>query len=187
MIPGFRRAAVGIAAALLLGLSACTDPPVPCPHVKVPAILSQVTKFDDGSAREAANVRYQTRIANVAIACVSTEAKSTRLARGSGSPDNLEVQIRVHFETLRGPRGQGNTADAVYFVAVTDIRDAILDRQEFPVKLKIGSAGQATTTTTEDAWMLIKLDGRSGAAFRVYTGFQLAPEELEFNRKMLEN
>lgn len=187
MISGFRRAAFGAAGAALLGLSACTDPPVPCPHVKVPAVLSQVTKFDDGAAREAANVRYQARIANVAIACVSTEAKSARLARGSGSPDNLEVQVRVHFTTLRGPRGQGNVADAVYFVAVTDIRDAILDRQEFPVKLKMGPAGQAITTSTEDAWMLIKLEGRSGAAFRVYTGFQLAPEELEFNRKTLEN
>ncbi len=187
MMSGLRRAAFGVAGAAILGLSACTDPPVPCPYVKVPAALSQLTKFDDGPAREAANVRYQSRIANVAIACVSTEAKSTHLARGSGSPDNLEVQIRVNFATQRGPRGQGNTADAVYFVAVTDIRDAILDRQEFPVKLKMGSAGQAVTTTTEDAWMLIKLDGRSGAAFRVYTGFQLAPEELEFNRKMLEN
>ena len=186
MTPGPGRSAFGLVAVVLLGLSACTETQTPCPHVKVPSPLSQITKFDDGPAREATNVRYQSRIANVAIACASSEAKTARLPRGSGSTDNLEVQVRVQFATLRGPRGQGTTADAVYFVAVTDIRDTILDRQEFPVKLKMAPGGQALTTT-EDAWMLIKLEGRSGAAFRIYTGFQLAPEELEFNRKMLEN
>ncbi|MFO0995640.1 MAG: hypothetical protein U1F33_03080 [Alphaproteobacteria bacterium] len=180
------RAAVLLVAAALVGLSGCTETKAPCPHVKVPAVLSQLTKFEDGAAQDASNVRYQSRISNVAIACTSTEAKTAQLPRGSsGSVDNLEVQVRINFATLRGPRGQGDVANATYFVAVTDIRDTILDRQEFPVKLKMGPGGQATTL--EDAWMLIKLDGRSGAAFRIYTGFQLSPGELEFNKKMLEN
>jgi hypothetical protein len=172
----------------VMGLAAITygctqDPKGPCPFVRIPSTLATVTKFNGAATPQ--NQVYQARIADVALQCTYAEQKRA----GSNIDivvDELEVLLKVRVAATAGPRAGGSTADGRFFVAVTDLRDTILDRLEFPVKLNLGQGGRAATTEDE-AYILFRLRGKSGAAYRIFTGFQLTPEETEYNRKLLAN
>lgn len=175
---------VGVVVSASLLLSGCfKENKGPCPFVRIPTLLGQVTQFGDGQQRDATNVVFQSRITDVAMACEYSEAKYATQAVQPTGRDTMEVQLRIKFSTQRGPLAQGATVDAKYLVAVTDLRDNILSRGEFPVKLKLGQSGQAVVTD-EEAWMLFKVQDKSGSAYRIYTGFFLTQDQLEFNRSL---
>jgi hypothetical protein len=178
---------MAFAAAAALALGSCTETQGPCPYVRVLPSVSQITKFAPNGPQTPENMVYQSRIANVAMQCTYSEAKYAGTVRGPSGVDSMEVLLKVKFGSMRGPKAApGNTVDTTFFVAVADLREVILDRQEFKVKLQVGQPNQIVMTD-EEAWMYFKLQGGSGAAYRIYTGFQLSTTEADFNRSRLQN
>jgi hypothetical protein len=184
-------ALAGVVSLALLGLSSCSSAlekqKGPCPYVKIPTLLAQVTQFGDGPSRDASNVVYQSRIVDVASACTySDEQKTTgNNTANTAGRETMEVQLKVKFATQAGPLAQGQkTITGKYLVAVTDLRDTILNRAEFPAQLKLGANGQIGSSE-EEAWMLFKVSEKSGSAFRIYTGFVLDNDQLEFNKSLI--
>jgi hypothetical protein len=172
-----------------LGLSSCNSltemQKGPCPYVKIPTLLAQVTQFGGGQARDATNVVFQSRIVDVASACEYSDAKYGTVKSTPTGRETMEVQLKIKFSTIRGPLApQGQTVSARYLVAVTDLRDNIINRGEFPVQLKLGAGGQVLATE-EEAWMLFKVADKSGSAYRIYTGFVLDQDQLEFNKSLI--
>jgi len=51
----------------------------------------------------------------------------------------------------------------------------VLEKEEFPLRLRF-PVNSRNATFTEENWMLFRLRGRSGLAYRIWTGFQLTPE-----------
>ncbi|MFN0043783.1 MAG: hypothetical protein ACKVSF_11300 [Alphaproteobacteria bacterium] len=174
---------IAAACATLAVLAACSEQEGPCPYVRIPPSVASVTKFN--GPVDPKNVIYQARIADVALKCTYSELKRVNVA-GAAPTDDMEVLLKVRVAASAGPKATGNTTEGRYFVAVADVRDVILDRQEFPLRLQLGQGGRSVVTEDE-AWMLFRLKGRTGAAFRIYTGFQLSTEEADFNRKQLGN
>lgn len=172
----------------VLGLSGCNSlteaQKGPCPFVKIPTLLAQVTQFGSGQTRDATNVVFQSRIVNVASACEYSDAKYSTVKSPPTGRETMEVQLKIKFSTQRGPLAQGQTVSARYLVAVTDLRDNIINRGEFPVQLKLGAGGQVLATE-EEAWMLFKVADKSGSAYRIYTGFVLDEGQLEFNKSLI--
>lgn len=180
-----RPVQVGVVVLACLLLSGCfKENKGPCPYVKIPTLLSQVTQFGSGQSRDASNVVFQSRIVDVASACEYSESKYSGLKSAPTGRETMEVQLKIKFSTQRGPLAQGQTVSAKYLVAVTDIRDNIINRGEFPVQLKLGAGGQLMPTE-EEAWMLFSVADRSGSAYRIYTGFVLDQGQLEFNKSMV--
>lgn len=181
-------ALVGAVMLAALGLSGCNSmleqQKGPCPFVKIPTLLAQVTQFGGGQARDATNVVFQSRIVDVASACEYSDAKYATVKSTPTGRETMEVQLKIKFSTQRGPLAQGQTVSAKYLVAVTDLRDNIINRGEFPVQLKLGAGGQVLSTE-EEAWMLFKVTDKSGSAFRIYTGFVLDQDQLDFNKSLI--
>ena len=181
-------ALVGAVVLAAVGLSGCNSAleaqKGPCPFVRIPTLLAQVTQFGSGQGRDAANVVFQSRIVDVASACEYSEAKYGTVKSTPTGRETMEVQLKLKFSTMRGPLAQGQTVSAKYLVAVTDLRDNILNRAEFPVQLKIGANGQVLPSE-EEAWMLFKVADKSGSAYRIYTGFVLDQDQLEFNKSLI--
>jgi len=181
-------ALVGAVMLAALGLSGCSSAleqqKGPCPYVKIPTLLAQVTQFGGGQARDATNVVFQSRIVDVASACEYSDAKYATVKSTPTGRETMEVQLKIRFSTQRGPLAQGQTVSAKYLVAVTDLRDNIINRGEFPVQLKLGAGGQVLSTE-EEAWMLFKVTDKSGSAFRIYTGFVLDQDQLDFNKSLI--
>ncbi|MHB1219378.1 MAG: hypothetical protein ACYC1L_14380 [Alphaproteobacteria bacterium] len=181
-------ALVGAVMLAALGLSSCNSlteaQKGPCPYVKIPTLLAQMTQFGGGQARDATNVVFQSRIVDVASACEYSDAKYATVKSTPTGRETMEVQLKIKFSTQRGPLAQGQTVSAKYLVAVTDLRDNIINRGEFPVQLKLGAGGQVLSTE-EEAWMLFKVTDKSGSAFRIYTGFVLDQDQLDFNKSLI--
>jgi hypothetical protein len=181
-------ALVGAVMLAAIGLSGCNSmleqQKGPCPYVKIPTLLAQVTQFGGGQARDATNVVFQSRIVDVASACEYSDAKYATIKSTPTGRETMEVQLKIKFSTQRGPLAQGQTVSAKYLVAVTDLRDNIINRGEFPVQLKLGAGGQVLSTE-EEAWMLFKVTDKSGSAFRIYTGFVLDQDQLDFNKSLI--
>ncbi len=99
--------------------------------------------------------------------------------------DRVGVSLTVPIQAVRGPQlAKGEISFVLpYFVAVADARGRILGKRVFTVRITI-PAGQKFTSVAESIEQEIPLPaGRSAANVVIYTGFQLTPAQLDFNRR----
>lgn len=167
-------------------LASCKEKLPPCPLVKVHTPLDQITKFAPGAPIAKENVVYASRIRGVAIKCTYDEIKARQSTQNRDPSDGMEVLVKINFETVRGAAATGSEVAGEYFVAVTDRRETILNRETFPVELRL-PAGPGMAVTEEEAWMRFDLEGRNGLAFVIVTGFALTEEEKAYNERLLQS
>ena len=176
-----RRGLACLAVALLV--ASCGVQPSPCPFVKIVSPLNSLTRFTPGVEQAPANVEFQAQLTDVALKCEYSDVKNANLPVNQAT-DLMEVRMKVQISALRGPAAGGDEVALAYFVAVTDTLDNVLEKEEFPLRLRF-PVNSRNATFTEENWMLFRLRGRSGLAYRIWTGFQLTPEESEYNHGLL--
>ena len=95
--------------------------------------------------------------------------------------ERVEVEIAFQITALRGPTSNAPALEVPFFVAVTDARGKVLGKDIFFSRLTFDETGHATTVEqlVEDIPMA---DGESPVVFQVILGFQLTPEELQYNQ-----
>jgi hypothetical protein len=162
--------------ALALVVSACSRrPPAICPRV---AILDQgayLTVFRPGAPKVDANIAYSAEITDIAISCRYTNDTLT----------TMEAYTTTTIVVRKGPAMQGGQVTIRYFIAVTDLRGAVLSKRVFNRRISLGN-NQAVKHTHE-SWQSYDLrKGGSGTSFETWTSFQLTDDQLEHNRKRLK-
>ncbi len=96
----------------------------------------------------------------------------------------LEVNMDLEIAAVRGPANTSREAELQYFVAITDVRGTILNKQVFDVDIDLGRVGE-TVTEEEGIWQKYQFQrGQSGKAYRVWTGFQMNDRDLEISRML---
>ena len=161
--------------ALVAGLGACsTAPELPCPRVNVLADAATVTKFRDSPGRDLTDVTAEGEIADTLAEC-----------RYDRQAVNVDLQIAIAAQ--RGPADRNRAAEFDYFVAITDPQQNILAKEVFRVRLPFddnrGRVGQV-----EEIEQRIPLASLSrGPDYQILVGFQLTPEEIEWNRRRRGN
>jgi len=162
-----------LALAVLLAACAGDDAPPPCPE---PVPLRDAARLVDfrGEGRDLTDTRHEVRIENTALACEVVEDDGER---------TVEAEMRILFAAEKGPASESDTVRFGYFVAIADKDRNILRRREFPLSLSL-PGNQTRIRAVETISPTIPLrDGESGADYRVYVGFVLTPEQLEYNRR----
>ncbi|HEX2116887.1 MAG TPA: hypothetical protein VHM01_20990 [Alphaproteobacteria bacterium] len=156
-----------IAAAALL--SACNRTPPACPRASIISDGSTVTKFREGTGRDLTDVVMQGEIVDVAVECDYDR-------RG------VDVALQVAIAATRGPADRSRVAEFDYFVAIADPQRNILAKEVFRVRFQF-QQNQARTGIVEDIEPRIPLKSRAeGVEYQIIVGFQLTPEEIEWNR-----
>lgn len=157
-----------VVAALAL-LSACNRTPPACPRATILNDGATVTKFRDGPGRDLTDVTARAEIVDVAVDC--------DYDRGG-----VDVAMQVAIAATRGPADRARAADFDYFVAIADARRNILAKEVFRVRLEFPQT-QSRVGTVEQIEPRIPLKDRAeGVDYEIVVGFQLTPEELEWNR-----
>lgn len=174
----FRPAVIAIA---VLALSACeamkSTPPPPCPEVSVLSDAATLTKFVEGRGRDLTDVLYEAKLVDAVGACDYDVEKKT----GEGT---LAVEMAVSMEMARGPANRDGKAPVNYFVAVVGKDRAVLNKQDFTGTVEFTGNRTQLRWTDEPVYLSIPLKkGQAGRDFRIYVGYDLSEEELEFNRK----
>jgi len=179
-------------AAALLGVAACSDmrqslfgndlPPPPCPEVAIVPDAEYVTRFAPGQGRDLIDVTAEARMLDIVGACEHTFAKDA----GSGT---LSVELQVQLQARRGPADRARRAELEYFVTLLDQRTRdILQKSTFRVAVEF--PGNQTVVQVQDSPVGLTVplvNNRRGPDYEILVGFQLSPEELEFNRKTVRS
>jgi hypothetical protein len=166
----FGHAAALLLAAMLAGCSGANQEDVTCPSSAIAPDLDAVAIFVPGASPNAAGsagVQAAGKIFNVSQKC----------EREKGG---IVVNILITINAVRlEPRIQ--RAEFVYFVAVVDSARNILNEQRFTLGAQFTS--QDYRQYGEQISVHLPLEHvSSGDGYAIVVGFQLTPEQLEFNR-----
>ena len=159
------------AAALALALAACSGSgPPACPHVVIMPELRAVAKFGPGPGRQDSDAIYGARLLAADASCSADKKKG-----GVTVATKLGVTaVRVKPDVRKG--------QVTYFVAVIDRRQTILNKRDFVIDLSFPAA-QSRLEVTEQLEEFIPLPkDANGADYGIIIGFELTPDELQYNR-----
>jgi hypothetical protein len=141
-----------------------------CPKVEVVGDLSRLVQFSDGPGRDPSDILYAARVTDVKSGCLYDK-------RG------VTVDMVVSLVAERGRAGaklQG--ADIAYFVAITDATQAIVDKKVFTSRLDF-SGDVARLDDALDQIIPLSSITASADDHTIIVGFQLTPEQIDFNQK----
>ncbi|HWE46640.1 MAG TPA: Tat pathway signal sequence domain protein [Caulobacteraceae bacterium] len=153
------------------GLLAAPHAEGPCPYVKVLYDAARDVEFKDNKEASAA-VAWTGEI----------EAVSSDCSYKSDSP--IHVAANVLFDLGRGPQAEGYAKNYRYWVAVTDRNRSVLAKQYFdlPVKFERGQDRLSTNQVIQEILIPRASATVSGNNFEVLIGFDVTPEQAQFNR-----
>ena len=193
MVPGLARSAV--LAALLLGgcetvedtvsdtvgsITNVFDEPVllPCPEYFIPADSANLVAFKPGPGRDLIDVDHSGKIGNLRTGCQYRINKKTN----AGSVD---LEIGVLFAVERGPANRSRRATYPYFIAITDDEKKVLYREQLKLPVDFSGNQNRRVVTGERVVLEVPLkSGQDGRHFRIYAGFLLNRQQLDYNRKL---
>jgi hypothetical protein len=104
---------------------------------------------------------------------------------------SVVVDIKVKFAGKLGPQGRQNSGDIPsfsypYFVAVTGPMGNIMAKEVFAASMNF-VPGEDTHFYDENLQQHIPIEDKAVAGkYHVVVGFQLSPEQLAYNRKIIE-
>ena len=94
----------------------------------------------------------------------------------------IAARMNVTFAVSRGPAATGRNAVLAYFVGVTD-GGQVLDEQDY--QLPVAFPGNTDTVALNGQEITLNFPvsaEKSAAAYRIFVGFRLTPEQLAANR-----
>ena len=169
-------------AAVVLASSSCSSPPdtasLICPQVALVSDAMTITRFSPDRGQDLTDVDFAAELTGVDSQCT--------FAGGRDQDQTVVVALAPAITAIRGPANVDRKATLDYLVSVTDQAQNILMVQRFPVSVEfIGNRNRATVTDNDPpVTVAIPLaPGTSAENYQIFVAFQLAPEELEYNRR----
>jgi hypothetical protein len=143
----------------------------PCPYVKVLYDAARDVEFKDNKEASAA-VAWTGEIEGISSDC----------SYKSDTP--IHVAANVLFDLGRGPQAEGERKTYRYWVAVTDRNRSVLAKEYFdlPVTFERGQDRVTTNQVIKDIMIPRSSATVSGNNFEVLIGFDVTPEQAQFNR-----
>ena len=167
-----RRLALALGALLLLAGCGGDDnkfPPL-CPAVAFLGDAADLVRYN-GAGRDVTDITVTARMTAVPGSCLRSGANS------------VQINVVVNADVARGPAFAGRAADVPYFVAVTD-NGRILDKQEFVARVEFPSNQTRVKFSGPEIKLYVSTTAeKSAAAYKIFVGFSLTPEELATNRR----
>ena len=187
---GFFRRLKPAVAVLAFGLGACSafeyvsdkisDPIVlKCPNYWVVSDAASVVKFRDGPGRDLTDVNFEGEIVGVQLVCISNVDKETL----NGT---MDVDVTVRFDAARGPANRDRKARFDFFIRVLDPNRNILKGEDLSVVINF--PGNKTRLKFRSPPLTLELPITSKwprSYYRIFAGFKLTRDELNFNRKKI--
>lgn len=168
-----RRAGPTVAVLLaLVGLAGCSTnkgPEPGCPTVSFVTGLDRVTVFREGPTRDLTDIRFDAKFDNLAAVC-NFEKKG------------VAVETSFQIVASRGPADTAGVAKLAYFVAVADQTGQVIAKQVFDSELPFqGNLRRVGTTEEMVNTIPYPENPQILKGYRVMIGFQMTPEQLDFN------
>lgn len=141
-----------------------------CPNVAILEAPGELTRFVDGKVGKLPDVLFKARM-EVATSTCDIEG------------DTIHVTADAKLKIIRGPAETKREVKFNVFIGVIDGNRSVVSRHSLPVQLKF--QGPDRIFEFEDSFT-VPIDlpkGVDPASYSIYGGFEMTPEELEFNRR----
>ena len=160
----------------LAGLFGCAAPgpqfAPACPTLSLLRDAADLSRYA-GTGRDLSDLSLQARIAAVPATCTWAEGRT-----------KVRATLQVTFDLTRGPAATSRQLEARYFVAVTK-GDAVLDEQDYTLAALFPPNTDRAQFSSNKIDLLLPVSGAvSAAAYQIYVGFRLSPDELQANRQL---
>jgi hypothetical protein len=165
----------------LIVLGACAsdedEDTAPCPAAKVMAQPSELTRYRDGPGRDPTDVRFEARMMRVHGECGY-----------HADGGEIEVELDVTMDILRGPALEDGKVSYRYFVAVGEWVSAeatepvVHSRESFAVETVIPAGRRGLSYNDVLEISIPRPDDRDVRNYVIYLGFELTRDELKHNR-----
>lgn len=167
-----------ILAAAVIALSGCglldEKKRYPCPKAFVLNDAGSLVRFKPGAGRDITDVLFEARIGDFAGTCEYDEKKKK----------GVSLEMNVVVDLRRGPASTSPDVEFEYFVAIPSFLPKPAGKSVFPVKGRF-EPDQTRLIYRDSVRMFIPLDDpNDGGSLEVVVGFQLTPEEIQFNKSM---
>ena len=139
--------------------------------------LQAVVRFKPGPGRADSDAAYGARLMAVPMTC-HLETKS------KGKDQSIDISGKLAVKAQR-PDTLTTGGEVTYFVAVVDRSNTILGKRDFVLDVKFSGDKQIVEITDELHLVIPLAAGTSGADYAILLGFQVTPQELEYNRAHL--
>lgn len=170
-------AAVGAALALAACGSADDSALPPCPTVQIVEDLAELTKFRPGEGRDLTDVTLEAQIVGFGGNCETDFDE--------GAAGIVETEMQIQFTASRGPANKARASNFSYFVAYAGADREVVDKGVFSTDF-LFEGNRNTMSFGQERLIVIELqEGESADDYFIYVGFQLKPEEVEYNRARL--
>ena len=178
---GLRLVAAGALLVLASGCSGNDDKDLaPCPVAKVMGEPSELTRFAEGPGRDPTDVLFEASFRRVVGEC------GYDIDGGE-----IDVELTVVFDVLRGQANRQGEASFSYFVAVAERGEDIgpqpfvHGRKAFPITAPFAQTQKSIRYSDVLEITIPRPDARDVRSYVLYLGFELTPEELTYNKRKL--
>lgn len=145
--------------------------PAACPTVLIVQDAAELTLFAPTGGRDLTDV-------------VATATFGPFQGQCDYFDDRVDVRLTLFVVGERGPALQSDRVVVEYFVSILDPEDRITVKREFPVELRFAGPSLSQTASREVLAQSIPLtDQALGSGYEILIGYQLNPDQLEFNRR----
>ena len=140
-----------------------------CPSLALLSDAADLTRYVSAE-RDVRNLALDARITGVPAKC------------SLDSPGKVRAALQVAFEVNRGPAAEGRRASIPYFVGVTQ-GSQVLDEQDYTLDVTFPPNTARVQLNSDQVDLLLPVSkAKSAAAYQIYVGFRLSPDELALNR-----
>lgn len=144
----------------------------PCPKLYVLADAGKLVRFKPGPGRDITDILFEGTIADFTGTCEYDEKKG------------VDIDLQTQIELRRGPASTDRAISFEYFVAIPSFRPQPEGKRVLPVTGRF-EGPQTRLIYQDEIKMFIPLaKPTDGEQIEIVIGFQLRPEEIEFNRAM---
>jgi hypothetical protein len=144
----------------------------PCPLMGVLYDSARVVDFAEANNQRYANIEFTGEMQGVQGLCRYVEA------------DPIAMSIEIDMAFGRGPAATGDRQTYRYWVAVARRGRAPIEKAYFDIDVRF-PRGEAVVTRREQIERIViprANEEVSGENFEILVGFELTPEQLQFNR-----
>lgn len=145
-----------------------------CPNIVIVKDTAEMTAFRPGPGRDLTDVVLDARIVRFDGEC-ETDLES-------GGLGQVEVDLQLFFEAIRGPANKTREGKFSYYVAIGDRNGKILTKKVFSTEFEFENNRNRIGAAEELTQQIPLRSGEFGDDFDIFVGFQLSPEQLDYNR-----
>jgi len=158
---------------LLAALVGCSEPPKfapACPNLRLLGDAGDLASFNE-RGQDVTDLLVSARIIAIPADCSPGGRGQTAAI--------MHVQMRVE----RGPALPGRVAPVPFFITILD-GDTVLQQQDYVANIEFPANVDTVTINSNDINMSFPVTAqKSAAAYTVYVGFRLTPQQLQYNRR----